>query len=71
MPTVAIGEVVAGNVLAQLALTWDVNLAYNRAYDMLREFMPDVGQYFVRRRARKAAAKSRTNTPWAANGQSN
>ena len=45
---------------------WGVNLAYNSGYNMLREFMPDFGQYLARRRIKKSAAKSQTtNVPTA------
>jgi hypothetical protein len=37
---------------------WGVNLAYNSGYNMLREFMPDLGQYLARRKNKKAARKS-------------
>lgn len=37
---------------------WGVNLAYNSGYNMLREFMPDLGQYLARRKSKKAAKKS-------------
>jgi hypothetical protein len=50
---------------------WGVNLAYNSGYNMLREFMPDLGQYLVRRRNKKAAEKSQKATPPAASPQSN
>jgi hypothetical protein len=42
---------------------WGVNLAYNSGYNMLREFMPDLGQYLARRKSKKAAEKSQTPTP--------
>ena len=44
---------------------WGVNLAYNSGYNMLREFMPDFGQYLARR-IKKAAAKAQaTSAPTA------
>jgi hypothetical protein len=42
---------------------WGVNLAYNSGYNMLREFMPDLGQYLARRKSKKASEKSQTPTP--------
>jgi hypothetical protein len=50
---------------------WGVNLAYNSGYNMLREFMPDLGQYLARRRSKRAAEKSQTNTSLAASAPSN
>lgn len=37
---------------------WGINLAYNSGYNMLREFMPDLGQYLANRKKKKAAAQS-------------
>jgi hypothetical protein len=37
---------------------WGINLTYNNGYNMLREFMPDLGQYLARRKSKKAAATS-------------
>jgi hypothetical protein len=37
---------------------WGINLTYNSGYNMLREFMPDLGQYLARRKSKKAAEKS-------------
>jgi hypothetical protein len=50
---------------------WGVNLAYNSGYNMLREFMPDLGQYLARRKSKKAAEKSQTPTPPPTSAQSN
>jgi hypothetical protein len=41
---------------------WGISLTYNSGYNMLREFMPDLGQYLARRKAKKAAEKSQTPT---------
>jgi hypothetical protein len=37
---------------------WGINLTYNSGYNMLREFMPDLGQYLANRKKKKAAAQS-------------
>ena len=37
---------------------WGINLAYNSGYNMLREFMPDLGQFLAHRKQRKAAKKA-------------
>ena len=50
---------------------WGVNLAYNSGYNMLREFMPDLGQYLARRKSKKAAEKSQKGMARAASTQSN
>ena len=50
---------------------WGVNLAYNSGYNMLREFMPDLGQYLVRRKQKKAAQKARATAPLAVAAKSN
>lgn len=50
---------------------WGVNLAYNSGYNMLREFMPDLGQYLARRKSKKAAQHSQTPAPPTASSQSN
>ena len=50
---------------------WGVNLAYNSGYNMLREFMPDLGQYLARRKGKKAAQKSQTPVPPPSSAQSN
>ena len=44
---------------------WGVNLAYNSGYSMIREFMPDLGQYLARRKLKKAAQKARSTAPLA------
>jgi hypothetical protein len=50
---------------------WGVNLAYNSGYNMLREFMPDLGQYLARRKNKKAAQKCQTPTAPPTSVQSN
>jgi hypothetical protein len=50
---------------------WGVNLAYNSGYNMLREFMPDLGQYLARRKQKKAAQKTRATAPLAVAAKSN
>jgi hypothetical protein len=62
---------VQDRTLSGVFTQWGVNLAYNSGYNMLREFMPDVGQYLARRRLKKAAAKFQTHTSLAVNSQSN
>lgn len=42
---------------------WGVNLAYNSGYNMLREFMPDLGQYLARRKSEKAAKNPKPRPP--------
>jgi hypothetical protein len=37
---------------------WGINLAYNSGYNMVREFIPDLGQYLANRKKKKAAAQS-------------
>jgi hypothetical protein len=49
---------------------WGINLTYNSGYNMLREFMPDLGQYLARRKSRKAA-QSQTPVPPPTSTQSN
>jgi hypothetical protein len=43
-----------GSVFGQ----WGIDLVYNSGYNMLREFMPDLGQYLARRKQRKAEKKA-------------
>jgi len=43
-----------GSVFGQ----WGIDLVYNSGYNMLREFMPDLGQYLANRKRKKAAAKA-------------
>lgn len=50
---------------------WGVNLAYNSGYNMLREFMPDLGQYLARRKQKKAAQKAQATAPLAVAEKSN
>ncbi|MGB9243654.1 MAG: hypothetical protein WCC03_09890 [Candidatus Acidiferrales bacterium] len=49
---------------------WGINLTYNSGYNMLREFMPDLGQYLARRKSKKAA-QSQTPVPPPTSTQSN
>ena len=37
---------------------WGINLAYNSGYNMVREYIPDLGQYLANRKKKKAAAQS-------------
>lgn len=50
---------------------WGVNLAYNSGYNMLREFMPDLGQYLARRKQKKAAQKAQATSPLTVAANSN
>jgi hypothetical protein len=50
---------------------WGIDLVYNSGYNMLREFMPDLGRYLARRRCKKASQKSQTTTSLSASSQSN
>ena len=48
-----------GSVFGQ----WGIDLVYNSGYNMLREFMPDLGQYLANRKKKKAAAKAAAAAP--------
>jgi hypothetical protein len=50
---------------------WGIDLVYNSGYNMLREFMPDLGQYLARRKQKKAAQKAQTTASSSVAAKSN